>query len=322
MAAAAVPGEALGAFGLTEPGGGSDAGATRTRPRSTDGTWVINGGEGVHHQRGHRHHRAWSRSPRSPASRPDGSKEISAILVPSGTPGFTRRAEVLQGRLARLGHPRAVVRRLPGAGGEPARRARPRLRAVPVDPRRGPHRDRRARRRARPGLRRRVGRSTRASARRSAGRSASNQAIAFKIADMEVRAHTARLAYYDAAARMLAGEPFKRQAAIAKLYASEIAVDNAREATQVHGGYGFMNEYPVGPVLARLEDPRDRRGHQRGAAHADRPRPRPPRRLTVASQPAVHLNGVRERHPGLRGALNGHRYSDARPPSALQRNPT
>jgi short/branched chain acyl-CoA dehydrogenase len=72
-----------------------------------------------------------------------------------------------------------------------------------------------------------------------------NQAVAFKIADMEVRAHTARLAYYDAAQRMLRGEPFKRQAAIAKLYSSDIAVTNAREATQVHGGYGFMNETPV-----------------------------------------------------------------------------
>ena len=44
---------------------------------------------------------------------------------------------------------------------------------------------------------------------------------------------------------MLRGEPFKRQAAIAKLHASETAMDNAREATQVHGGYGFMNEFPV-----------------------------------------------------------------------------
>ncbi len=71
------------------------------------------------------------------------------------------------------------------------------------------------------------------------------QAIAFKIADMEVRAHTARLAYYRAAEKMLRGEPFKREAAIAKLYSSEAAVTNAREATQVHGGYGFMNEFPV-----------------------------------------------------------------------------
>ena len=50
---------------------------------------------------------------------------------------------------------------------------------------------------------------------------------------------------YDAAARMLDGADFKRQAAIAKLTASETAMTNAREATQVHGGYGFMNEFPV-----------------------------------------------------------------------------
>jgi alkylation response protein AidB-like acyl-CoA dehydrogenase len=62
---------------------------------------------------------------------------------------------------------------------------------------------------------------------------------------MEARVHVARTAYYDAAARMLAGLPFKKQAAIAKLIASEAAMDNARDATQVHGGYGFMNEYAV-----------------------------------------------------------------------------
>jgi alkylation response protein AidB-like acyl-CoA dehydrogenase len=62
---------------------------------------------------------------------------------------------------------------------------------------------------------------------------------------MEMRAHTARLAYYDAAARLGAGRDFKHSAAIAKLYASECAVANAREATQIHGGYGFMNETPV-----------------------------------------------------------------------------
>ena len=62
---------------------------------------------------------------------------------------------------------------------------------------------------------------------------------------MEARTHVARTAYYDAAARMLAGLPFKKQAAIAKMISSEAAMDNARDATQVHGGYGFMNEYPV-----------------------------------------------------------------------------
>jgi short-chain 2-methylacyl-CoA dehydrogenase len=62
---------------------------------------------------------------------------------------------------------------------------------------------------------------------------------------MEARAHLARLAWYDAAARLVAGQPFKKEAAIAKLTASEAAMDNARDATQVFGGYGFMNEYPV-----------------------------------------------------------------------------
>jgi alkylation response protein AidB-like acyl-CoA dehydrogenase len=62
---------------------------------------------------------------------------------------------------------------------------------------------------------------------------------------MEARTHTARLAWHDAAARLVRGEPFRRQAAIAKLHASEVAVTNAREATQIHGGYGFMNEFPV-----------------------------------------------------------------------------
>jgi butyryl-CoA dehydrogenase len=71
------------------------------------------------------------------------------------------------------------------------------------------------------------------------------QAIQFKIADMETRAHTARLAYRHAAGLLLAGKPFKKQASIAKLVASEAAMDNARAATQIFGGYGFMNEYPV-----------------------------------------------------------------------------
>ena len=71
------------------------------------------------------------------------------------------------------------------------------------------------------------------------------QAIEFKIARMEARAHVARTAYYDAAALMLGGRPFKKEAAIAKMIASEAAMDNARDATQIHGGYGFMNEYPV-----------------------------------------------------------------------------
>jgi short-chain 2-methylacyl-CoA dehydrogenase len=71
------------------------------------------------------------------------------------------------------------------------------------------------------------------------------QAIQFKIARMQARAHTARLAYYDAAARMLAGKPFKTQSAIAKMVSGEAAMDNARDATQIFGGFGFINEFRV-----------------------------------------------------------------------------
>jgi butyryl-CoA dehydrogenase len=73
-----------------------------------------------------------------------------------------------------------------------------------------------------------------------------HQAIQFTIADMETRAHVARLAWYDAAARLVAGQPIKKESAIAKLTASNAAMDNARAATQVFGGYGFMNDSPVG----------------------------------------------------------------------------
>ena len=71
------------------------------------------------------------------------------------------------------------------------------------------------------------------------------QGIQFKIAEMESRTVCARLAWQDAAAKMSAGVPFKKEAAIAKLVSSNAAMDNARDATQIFGGYGFMNEYPV-----------------------------------------------------------------------------
>ena len=71
------------------------------------------------------------------------------------------------------------------------------------------------------------------------------QGLQFKIADMKVAVETARLATYKAAWLKDAGRPYKAEAALAKLYASEIAVTCAREAVQVHGGYGFMEEFPV-----------------------------------------------------------------------------
>jgi short-chain 2-methylacyl-CoA dehydrogenase len=67
----------------------------------------------------------------------------------------------------------------------------------------------------------------------------------FTLARMRARVHTARLAWHHAARLRDSGRPFAEQAAIAKLVAGEAAMDNARDATQIFGGNGFMNEFPV-----------------------------------------------------------------------------
>jgi short/branched chain acyl-CoA dehydrogenase len=72
-----------------------------------------------------------------------------------------------------------------------------------------------------------------------------NQYVAFKIANMQARAHAAHLTWMDAARKMVGGLPFKVEASIAKMLTSGAAMDNARDATQVWGGYGFMNENAV-----------------------------------------------------------------------------
>ncbi|WP_433345948.1 acyl-CoA dehydrogenase family protein [Micromonospora sp. CA-111912] len=240
-----VSGEALAGFGLTEPGTGSDAGGTQTRAvldESTD-EWVINGSKAFITNSG-TDITALVTVTAVTGIRPDGAKELSTIIVPSGTPGFT----VAPG-YSKVGWNASDTHeltfddcRVPAANllGERGRgfaqflrildEGRIAIAALAVGLAQGC-----------------VDESLKyAKERQAFGQPIGNyQAIQFKIADMELKAHTARLAYYDAAARMLAGEPFKRQAAIAKLHASTIAVDNAREATQIHGGYGFMNEYPV-----------------------------------------------------------------------------
>jgi alkylation response protein AidB-like acyl-CoA dehydrogenase len=71
------------------------------------------------------------------------------------------------------------------------------------------------------------------------------QGLQFKIADMAMKTELARGAYYRAAWLKETGRPYKKEAAMAKLYASEIAVDVARDAVQVHGGYGYIEEFPV-----------------------------------------------------------------------------
>jgi alkylation response protein AidB-like acyl-CoA dehydrogenase len=240
-----VSGEAIAAFGLTEPGFGSDAGGTATRAVLDEATneWVINGSKAFITNSG-TDITALVTVTAVTGANPDGTKEISAIIVPSGTPGFTvapgyskvgwcaSDTHELQFDDCRV--PAANLLGQRGRGFAQFLRTldegRVAIAALSVGLAQGC-----------------VDESVKYAHQRHAfGQEiAKFQAIQFKIADMEMRAHTARLAYYDAAGRMLAGQDFKRQAAIAKLYASEIAVTNAREATQVHGGYGFMNETPV-----------------------------------------------------------------------------
>ncbi len=236
-------GAALGAFGLTEPGGGSDAGATRTTARLEDGEWVIDGTKAFITNSGTDITRLVTVTAVTGAVA-GGRKEISTILVPVPRAGFSASK-----KYSKVGWHASDTRelafadcRVPAANllGERGRgyanflsildEGRIAIAALAT------------------GLAQAcVDESVRYAQQREAfgHHIGAYQAIQFKIADMEARAHLSRLAYYDAAALMLAGRPFKREAAIAKLYSSDAAVSNAREATQIFGGYGFMNEFPV-----------------------------------------------------------------------------
>ena len=230
-------GKALGAFGLTEAGGGSDAGATRTTAETGRVKLGYQRHQAVHHQLRHRHHPpghghgrhrgegdqldpgpgadrgfaaepaynkvGWNSSDTHPLSFDDVRVPEENLLGERGR-GYANFLRILdEGRIA--------------------------IAALSVGAAQGC-----------------VDESVKYAKERSAfGQPIGVPAIEFKLARMEARAHAARTAYYDAAALMLAGKPFKKEAAVAKMVASEAAMDNARDATQIHGGYGFMNEYTV-----------------------------------------------------------------------------
>ncbi|GAA4515504.1 acyl-CoA dehydrogenase family protein [Actinoallomurus oryzae] len=237
-----VTGRALGAFGLTEPGGGTDAGATRTTAKAVDDQWVINGTKCFITNSGTDITRLVTVT--AVTSGEGAAREISSIVVPTPREGLT-----VAPKYSKVGWHASDTRELsfndchvPAENllGERGRgyanflsildEGRIAISALAT------------------GLAQAcLDESIKYAKERTAFGTpiGKNQAIAFKIADMEVRTHTARLAWYRAAEKMMRGEPFKKEAAIAKLHSSEIAVTNAREATQIHGGYGFMNEYPV-----------------------------------------------------------------------------
>lgn len=240
-------GTALAGFGLTESEAGSDAGGTKTTARLDGGQWVINGSkEFITNSGTEITSLVTVTAVTGTSENPDGSirKHISTIVVPSGTPGFTvEKAYNKVGWNASDTHPltladvRVPQENLLGAEGrgfanflQILDEGRIAIAALATGAAQGC-----------------VDEAVRYAGERVAFGTTigSNQSIAFKIARMQTRAHNARLAYYDAAARMLAGKPFKVQAAMAKLVAGEAAMDNARDATQVFGGYGFINEFPV-----------------------------------------------------------------------------
>ncbi len=240
-------GEALAGFGLTEPEAGSDAGGTKTRAELADGQWVVNGHKEFITNSGTEISKLVTVTAVTGTSeRADGSvkKEISTILVPTDTPGFTaEKAYNKVGWNASDTHPltldnvRVPEENLLGARGrgyanflQILDEGRIAIAALATGAAQGC-----------------VDEAVRyAKERQAFGTNiGAFQAIQFKIARMQARAHTARLAYYDAAARMLAGQHFKTQSAIAKMVAGEAAMDNARDATQIFGGFGFINEFRV-----------------------------------------------------------------------------
>jgi short/branched chain acyl-CoA dehydrogenase len=241
-----VSGQRLAGFGLTEPGAGSDAGATATKAELHDGEWVVNGAKQFITNSGSEITSCVTVTARTGVSEA-GKPEVSAIILPSGTPGFT--AEKPYDKLgwhASDTHPLTFEDvRVPEANllGERGRGyaqflailddGRVAIAALAVGCIQAclEHCVQYA------GERQTFG-----------GPIGRKQGVAFQIADLEVMLQASRMLVYKAAAMKDAGAPvkeFKQAAAIAKLYATESAVTATRIATQVFGGYGFMEEYPV-----------------------------------------------------------------------------
>ena len=240
-----VAGRRLAGFGLTEPGAGSDASATATRADLVDGEWVLNGAKQFITNSGSPVTSLVTVTARTATV--EGRPEISAILVPSGTPGFLVGPSYDKlGWRASDTHPLTFTdARVPEANllGQRGRGyaqflatlddGRIAIAALAVGC-----------------LQACVDASVRYAGERHTFGAAigSRQGVAFQIADLEVMLHAARLLTYRAAAMKDAGVPatrLKQAAAVAKLYATESAVTGTRIATQVFGGYGFMEEYPV-----------------------------------------------------------------------------
>ena len=233
-------GRALAGFGLTEPDAGSDAGATRTRAALDEaaGEWVIDGAKAFITNSG------TAITTLVTVTALTGPGEISAIIVPAGTPGF--EVEPPYRKMGwhasdthglRFADCRVPVDNLLGARGRGFRQflvtlddGRVAIAALAVGL-------------AQACLEHSVAYAKERTA--FGGPIGRHQAVAFKCADLAVTVENARNLTYKAAWLKDHGRPFKQAAAMAKLYATEAAVTATREATQIFGGYGFIDETPV-----------------------------------------------------------------------------
>jgi butyryl-CoA dehydrogenase len=238
-----MDGTQIGAIALSEPNAGSDAANISTRARLEDGHWIIDGSKIFISNSG-----TDITGPVMLAAvtgiRPDGKKEISNIILPNGTPGFTygRKLKKIGWRASStcelfFENCRVPADHLLGQRGAGLRQTLSQISTGRILI-------------AALALGILSGSLDRSLAyvkqRRAFGKPISEfQALQFKLADMAAHAHAARLMIYDAAALRDAGADFNQQASMAKLFATERAMEAAHQAIQIHGGYGIMSEFAV-----------------------------------------------------------------------------
>jgi short-chain 2-methylacyl-CoA dehydrogenase len=236
-------GQQLWAFGLTEPEAGSDSGGTQTRAVLRDGFWHVNGSKAFITNAG-TDMTAGVTITAVTGLRPDGRKEITNIIVPKNTPGYS-----IASPYKKMGWRASDTRPLSFEDC-----------VIPEDEILGRRGDGfkqfmfilDAGRIAMAALSVGLAQAcldealSYARERKQFGQPISTfQATQFKLADMDTEIELARLMYYKAAWLHMQGRPFAREASMAKLFASESAKRAADQAVQIHGGYGFMDEYPV-----------------------------------------------------------------------------
>jgi short-chain 2-methylacyl-CoA dehydrogenase len=241
-------GECLGAFGLTEPEAGSDAGNTRTRARLGDGEWVINGAKQFITNAGTEISGlvciTADTGDRADGARGEGPREVSNLIVANGTPGYEQGEpyrkmgwNASDTRPLSFSDCRVPETNLLGARGAGLRQflqvldiGRIGVAAMGIGLAQG-------------ALEQAL---SYAKERRAFGKAISSfQAIQSKLADMSTEIEAARLLVYKAAREKDAGRNFTLTAAQAKLKTGRLAVRCAEEAVQIHGGYGYIEEYPV-----------------------------------------------------------------------------